>query len=104
MKIANKSFPEAIKHLAQKTGVVLPVRTFGKDGREKESLHDEIVHLNLRAAQHFARNLSSPAGKIARDYLQNGPLPKKPSNNSGWGTRRIHGVPWRMISKAAACR
>ena len=70
MKIANKSFPEAIKHLAQKTGVVLPVRTFGKDGREKESLHDEIVHLNLRAAQHFARNLSSPAGKIARDYLQ----------------------------------
>ena len=69
MKIANKSFPEAIKHLAEKTGVILPVRTFGRDGQEKESLHDEIVQLNLRAAQHFARNLVSPAGKIARDYL-----------------------------------
>ncbi len=69
MKIANKSFPEAIKYLAEKTGVILPVRTFGRDGQEKESLHNEIVQLNFRAAQHFARNLASPAGKIARDYL-----------------------------------
>ncbi|MDP2854550.1 MAG: DNA primase [Smithellaceae bacterium] len=69
MKIANKSFPEAIKHLAEKTGVILPVRTFGREGHEKDSLHDEIINLNLRAAQQFSRNLSSPAGKIARDYL-----------------------------------
>jgi DNA primase len=69
MKIANKSFPEAIKHLAEKTGVILPVRTFGREGHEKDSLHDEIVNLNLRAAQQFSRNLTSPAGKIARDYL-----------------------------------
>lgn len=70
MKIANKSFPDAIRHLAEKTGVTLPTRTFGREGREKDSLRDEIVQLNLRAAQQFARNLSSPAGKIARDYLQ----------------------------------
>ncbi|RPH85933.1 MAG: DNA primase, partial [Deltaproteobacteria bacterium] len=70
MKIANKSFPEAIKHLAEKTGVILPVRTFGRDGHEKDSLHDEIVNLNLRTAQQFSRNLASPTGKVARDYLQ----------------------------------
>lgn len=70
MKIANKSFSEAIKALAEKTGVLLPARTFGRDGAGKDSLHNEIVQLNLRAAQHFARQLSSPAGKIARDYLQ----------------------------------
>ncbi|HOX15242.1 MAG TPA: DNA primase [Smithellaceae bacterium] len=70
MKIANKSFPEAIKHLAEKTGVILPIRTFGTDGREKDSLHDEIVNLNLRIAQQFARNLASKSGKFARDYLQ----------------------------------
>ncbi len=69
MKIANKSFPEAIKQLAEKAGVILPVRTFGREGHENDSLHDEIVSLNLRAAQQFSRNLSSPAGKIARDYL-----------------------------------
>lgn len=70
MKIANKSFPEAIKHLAEKTGVILPVRTFGTDGHEKDSLHDEIVNLNLRIAQQFSRNLASTSGKVARDYLQ----------------------------------
>jgi len=70
MKIANKSFPEAIKYLAEKTGVVLPAKTFGKDGREKESLHEEIVNLNLRMVQQYARNLAAPAGKIARDYIQ----------------------------------
>jgi len=70
MKIANKSFPEAIKHLAEKTGVILPARTMSREGREKESLHDEIISLNLRAAQHYARILASGAGKTARDYLQ----------------------------------
>ena len=67
MKVANKSFPEAIKALAEKTGVLLPVKTFG---REKGSEHDEIIQLNLRAAQHYSRTLVSPGGKIARDYLQ----------------------------------
>ena len=69
MKIANKSFPEAIKYLAEKTGVILPSRTIGRDGQEKESLHQEIVNLNLRVAQQFSRNLASPSGKIARDYV-----------------------------------
>ena len=70
MKIANKSFPEAVKQLAEKTGVVLPVRMFGREDGEKKSLRDEIIQLNLRAAQQFVRNLSSPAGQVARDYLQ----------------------------------
>ncbi|HNQ18343.1 MAG TPA: DNA primase [Smithellaceae bacterium] len=72
MKISGKSFPEAIKDLAQKTGVVLPPpRLTSKESRENESLREKITALNLRAAQHFARNLYSPAGKEARLYLQN---------------------------------
>ena len=69
MKVANKSFPEAIKLLAEKTGVLLPVKALGREGREKESLHEEIVNMNLMVAQQFSRNLSSSAGKIARDYI-----------------------------------
>jgi DNA primase len=71
MKIADKTFPEAIKDLAEKTGVVLPPMLSGKEGRQKDSLKESIIDLNLRAAQHFSRNLSSPAGKVAREYLQN---------------------------------
>jgi len=71
MKIADKTFPEAIKDLAEKTGVVLPPMLSGKESRQKDSLKESIINLNLRAVQHFSRNLSSGAGKIAREYLQN---------------------------------
>ncbi|MBN1474438.1 MAG: DNA primase [Syntrophaceae bacterium] len=70
MKIAGKSFPEAIKDLAQKAGIVLPPRIASKESREKDSLREKITELNLRATQQFARNLYSPAGKDARQYLQ----------------------------------
>jgi len=71
MKIADKTFPEAIKILAEKTGVVLSPMLSGKEVRQKNSLKENIVNLNLKAAQHFSRNLYSPAGKVAREYLQN---------------------------------
>ncbi len=71
MKIADKTFPEAIKDLAEKTGVVLPPMISGKESRQKDSLKENILNLNLRAAQHFNRNLSSGAGKVVREYLQN---------------------------------
>ena len=71
MKIADKTFPEAIKDLAEKAGVVLPPVISSKEGRQKDSLKESIINLNLRAAQQFSRNLSSPAGKVAREYLQN---------------------------------
>jgi DNA primase len=74
MKIANKSFPEAIKHLAEKTGVILPPRTFGG---KPDTLQEEMVLLNMRAAQQYTRQLASPAGKIARDYLQKRSLTKE---------------------------
>ncbi len=70
MKIANKTFPEVIKELAEKTGVVLPSPLATKEGRQNDSLRESIANLNLRAAQQYARNLYSPAGKIAQDYLK----------------------------------
>ena len=71
MKIADKTFPEAIEYLAEKTGVILPPVSSGKEGRQKDSLKESIINLNLKAAQQFSRNLASPAGTAARRYLQN---------------------------------
>ena len=84
MKIADKTFPEAIKDLAEKTGVVLPPMSSGKEGRQKDSLKEGIINLNLRAAQQFARNLSSPAGKPPGIICKREVLPKKLLSNSGW--------------------
>lgn len=70
MKIADKSFPEAIKDLADKTGVILPPVSSGREGRQKDLVKEGIIGLNARAAQQFSRNLFSPAGAIARKYLE----------------------------------
>ncbi|MDI6742717.1 MAG: DNA primase [Smithella sp.] len=70
MKIADKTFPEAIKDLAAKTGVVLPPVYSGREARQKDLLKENIVSLNSKAAQHFSRNLSSASGAPARKYLQ----------------------------------
>lgn len=70
MKIADKTFPEAIKDLAAKTGVVLPPVFSGREARQKDLLKENIVNLNSKAAQHFSRNLFSAPGAPARKYLQ----------------------------------
>jgi DNA primase len=70
MKIADKTFPEAIKDLAAKTGVVLPPISTGKQAKQKDLLKEGIINLNLKAAQQFSRNLFSAAGTPARKYLQ----------------------------------
>ncbi len=70
MKIADKTFPEAIKDLAAKTGVVLPPVSSSKEARQKDFLKEGIINLNLKAAQQFSRNLFSAGGAPARQYLQ----------------------------------
>ena len=43
MKIADKTFPEAIRDLAVKTGVVLPPVSSGKEARQKDLLKENIL-------------------------------------------------------------
>lgn len=70
MKIADKTFPEVIKDLATKTGVVLPPVSSGKEGRQKDLIKENIININLKAAQQFSHYLYSNAGAPARQYLQ----------------------------------
>jgi len=69
MKMANKSFPEALRQLADKTGVILPSRTLSQQDRQRETLREELLRLNTRAAQFYARHLGASSGRKAREYL-----------------------------------
>lgn len=69
MKITNKTFPEAIKELAEKTGVLLPPRLTTQEGRARDSLRETILNLNLQAAKLYERTLHSSSGKGAEEYL-----------------------------------
>ena len=70
MEMERVSFPEAIKLVAEKSGVVLPklVDDSRFEARRQES--DQVIELNKWALEWWEQQLeSSVDGKIARDYL-----------------------------------
>ncbi len=69
MKMSDMSFPEAVRHLAGKTGVVIPERVLTRQEKESSSIRNEIGGINKMAAAYFSKNLFSQAGREARDYL-----------------------------------
>jgi DNA primase len=70
MKVNNMTFPEALRYLAGKLGIVLSQESWRNAGKEQKSLREEIYKINRLAADYFSRNLFSEAGKPARIYLQ----------------------------------
>ncbi|HUH66010.1 MAG TPA: DNA primase [Syntrophales bacterium] len=70
MKMSDMSFPEAVRHLAGKTGVAIPERVLTKEDKESSSIRNEVSRINRMAAQYFAKNLSSQAGREAWEYLK----------------------------------
>ncbi len=70
MKMSDMSFPEAVRHLAGKTGVVIPERILTRHEKESSSIRNEVSRVNKMAAAYFSKNLFSQAGKEARDYLR----------------------------------
>lgn len=69
MKIAHLSFPEAVRQLARKTGVVIPERALSDQQREELTAREQLTRLNQMAGEYFIAKLGSPEGEKARSYL-----------------------------------
>jgi len=67
MKKQSIDFGEALKQLAQKVGVVIPLRF--EPGAESEE-RQRLYQINEAAAQYFHNLLNSTAGEKARGYLK----------------------------------
>ena len=70
MKIDNMSFPEAVRHLANKTGVVIATRRMSSRDKESASIREELKRVNQLAAEHFSKNLFSKAASLVRKYIE----------------------------------
>ncbi len=66
MKKQSTDFGEALRQLAQKTGVVIPTRF--EPGAESEE-RQKLYQINQAAALYFQSMLNSPAGEKARSYV-----------------------------------
>ncbi len=72
MEIEGSNFPEAVKTVAEKCGVALPVMANDDDAKyteERDKQRDELRQLNVWATEFFESNLDAGEGKVALDYL-----------------------------------
>jgi DNA primase len=69
MKISQMTYPEAIRHLAGKTGVAIPERLSQKE-TQAAGHREQLIRINEMAAGHYIKNLHSSAGKEAMLYLR----------------------------------
>ena len=69
-KIENVGFPEAVRIVAQKSGIPLPKREFSSPEEAAEArLRGKLLDLHEAAAAWFEEQLRGPEGAVAREYL-----------------------------------
>ncbi len=69
-KVENITFPEAVRVVAQKLGIVLPKVTFSSPAEAKEAkLRTVLLDVHERACAFFQEYLRRPEGANAREYL-----------------------------------
>jgi DNA primase len=111
MKMSDMSFPEAVRHLAGKTGVVIPEKILTREEKESFSVRDEIGRVNKMAAAYFSKSLFSQAGKGARDYLRKRGMQEDAIREfglgyalDGWRHLRDHfekaGIPLKLVEQS----
>ena len=70
MKLENLSFPEAVRTVAQKSGIPLPKREFNSPEEAREAgLRRQLLDIHEAATQYFEQALKSPEAARAREYL-----------------------------------
>jgi DNA primase len=70
MEIEHLTFPEAVKVVAEKSGVVLPQLVDDEKFESRRKDADEIVQLNTWALEWWERQYQEPAAKAAREYVE----------------------------------
>jgi len=69
MKTNEMTYPEAIRHLAARLGIVIPTRRVTTSEKRSASEREKLNRINTMAAEHFSKNFASARGKVARDYM-----------------------------------
>ncbi|MEW6207149.1 MAG: DNA primase [Acidobacteriota bacterium] len=69
MRIEGCAYPEAIRIVAEKSGIPIPVVEVAEDHKKIEQDRETVLRLNEWAAQYFEAMLDSAEGERARDYI-----------------------------------
>ncbi|HEY7913605.1 MAG TPA: DNA primase [Blastocatellia bacterium] len=69
MRIEGCSFPEAVRTVAEKSGIPIPAQDETEDYKRSAHEREVVLRLNEEAARYFESQLSGAEGAQARDYI-----------------------------------
>ncbi len=100
MEYENYTFPEAVKMLADRAGIALPVMEYSGEDRRERDIKTKLLEINKIAATFYYHQLKSPAGQSGLDYLKKRQLSDKTINTFGLGyAPQITGDLYRMLKE-----
>lgn len=100
MEYENYTFPEAVKMLADRAGVALPVMEYSGEDRRERDIKTKLLEINKIAATFYYHQLKSPAGQSGLDYLKKRQLSDKTINTFGLGyAPQLTGDLYRMLKE-----
>lgn len=85
MNYENFTFPEAVKHLADRAGVALPEINDSAESKERETHRQKLLAVNKEAAKFFYYQLRSPQGELGLNYLKKRELSDETMQKFGLG-------------------
>lgn len=85
MEYENFTFGEAIKHLADRAGIVLPEMEYSEEVKKKESRRASLLEVNKEAAKYYFYQLRTEQGAIGHQYLQDRKLSEEIIKQFGLG-------------------
>ena len=85
MQYENYSFPEAVKHLADKAGINLPEIAYSEEAQKKADLKSKLLEVNKEAAKFFYFQLRSAGGEIGNQYFKKRELSEETMHKFGLG-------------------
>ena len=86
MKNEGISFPEAVRMIAAKCGIDIPVQRLSQGEKRKISEREKLLEVNKQAMAYFCNILSnSAAGKNAKEYLKKRKINKEIINGFALG-------------------
>ena len=85
MEYENFTFGEALKHLADRSGVDLPKIEYSREVREKAQEKAELLEINKQAAQYYYYQLRTEKGEAGYRYLTGRGLTDETMRSFGLG-------------------
>lgn len=85
MEYENYTFPEAVKALADRSGVDLPEVEYSEEARLQADLKSRLLEIQKKAAKYYYYQLRQPKGRVGYEYLKNRALTDETIQKFGLG-------------------